>query len=197
LTAISVGTPGLYGLQLVASSGVRRNLDGQTVTMRSAELTLHVLSKSDDVLRLKVAGRHYDSPVPRLLSSAAKEWKKLKRLTSSLSHFVYLGPTPTDVSRGLIDREWFIRALPLEDDGPGGKIYSSMTESQIVHSLGIPVEEESYSIEGARRRVMGDDEMQGLVSYQLSRRTGSSSLLRGPQEDLKAKLHWFQYSILS
>ena len=113
------------------------------------------------------------------------------------SVILFILAPPTDVSRGLIDREWFIRALPVEDDGPGGKIYSSMTESQIVHSLGIPVEEESYSIEGARRRVMGDDEMQGLVSYQLSRRTGSSSLLRGPQEDLKAKLHWFQYSILS
>jgi hypothetical protein len=178
LSIASDTTPGLYGLQLVAKA----QLDGQTVTMRSAELTLHVLSKSDDVLRLKVAGRHYDSPVPRLLSSPTKEWKKLKRLTSSLRHFVYLGPAPTDVTRGLIDREWFIRALPVEDDGPGRKIYSSSTESQIVHSLGIPVEEELYSIDDARRRAMGEDEIQGLVSRQLSRRTGPSSLSRGRQK---------------
>jgi hypothetical protein len=174
LSIASDATAGLYRLQLVAKA----QLDGRTITMRSVELALHVLSKRDDVLRLKVAGRHYDSPVPRLLSSAPKEWKKLKRLTSSLSHFFYLGPAPTDVIRGLSDREWFIRALPVEDDGPGRKIYSSRTESQIVHSLGIPVEEELYSIEDARRRVIGDDEMQGLVSYQISRRTKSSTLSR-------------------
>ncbi|MGA3239246.1 MAG: hypothetical protein ABSG03_23460 [Bryobacteraceae bacterium] len=178
VTVASDTTPGLYILQLVAKAQV----DGQTVTMSSAAITLHALGKGDDVLRLKVAGRHYDSPVPRLLASPGKEWKKLKRLASSASQFVYLGPAPTDVIRALADREWFIRALPVEDDGPGRKIYSSETGSQIVHSLGIPVEEELYSIEDACRRVMGGDETQGLASYRLSRRGRSSSSDRDPQE---------------
>jgi hypothetical protein len=178
LTVPSDTTPGLYGFQLVAKA----HLDGQTVTMSSAELALHVLGKGDDALRLKVAGRHYDSPLPRLLASTAKDWKKLKRLSSSPSQFVYLGPAPTDVIHGVSDTEWFIRALPVEDDGPGRKVYSSATESQIVHSLGIPVEEELYSIEDARRRVMGESEMQGLVSYQLSRRGRFPTLPRGRQK---------------
>ncbi len=158
--------PGLYWLQLQA----RARLGEREVSMSSVVLISHVLGKGEDVLRLKVVGRHYDSPMQRILGAPQKEWKQMKRIASSVRDFIYLGPTPTDVIRDSKDAEWFLRALAVEDLGHGQKQYSTSTDSRIVHSLGIPVEEEIYSVDTTIRRLSGCDEIQGLLVDQITRR---------------------------
>jgi hypothetical protein len=159
-------TPGLYWLQLQA----RAHLGERKISMSSVVLIVHVLGKNEDVLRLKVAGHHYDSPMQRILGAPQREWKQMKRIASSVRDFIYLGPTPTDVIRGSKDAEWFLRALAVEDMGHGRKQYSTSTDSRIVHSLGIPVEEELYTLDTTIRRLSGRDEIQGLLAGQIARR---------------------------
>lgn len=166
LTLARQTIPGTYWLRLKA----RARLGEKDASMSSVVLIVNVLGKKDDVLRLKVAGRHYDSPVSTILGVPQKEWKSLKRRASRANEFVFLGPTSTDVIRGAKDTEWVVRALPVKDAGPGRKEFSTDTVSRVVHSFGIPVEEELYSVGETIRRISGHDEMQDLLLRQIHRR---------------------------
>jgi hypothetical protein len=157
---------GLYTFQF----RVKAHLDGRAVSMSSAALTVLVPSQEEDVLRLKVAGRHYDSPIEALLKSSTEDWDKLQGYTARLDEFIYLGPTPVDVVRGVTDQQWLVRSLPVTDDGSGRKIYSSDTQSRIVHPLGIPVEEELFSVAEAGRRIFGKTGREGLLVRQVRRK---------------------------
>jgi len=117
--------PGTYWLRLKA----RARLGEKDASMSSVLLIVNVLGKKDDVLRLKVAGRHYDSPVSKILGVPQKEWKSLKRKASRANEFVFLGPTSTDVICGAKDTEWVVRALPVKEAGPGRKEFSTDTVS--------------------------------------------------------------------
>jgi hypothetical protein len=74
------------------------------------------------------------------------------------------------VVNGSKDEEWFLRAVSIRDAGDGHKIYSGVEPSRVVYRLGIPVEEELFTIRDAFRRVVGADEMQKLLPSQLTRR---------------------------
>lgn len=158
--------PGTYWLRLKARSRLGEN----DTSMSSVVLIVNVLGKKDDVLRLKVAGRHYDSPVSKILNVSQKDWKSLKREASRTSQFVFLGPATTDVIRGTKDTEWSVRALPVKDAGPGRKEFSTDTVSRVVHSFGFPVEEELFSVGETIRRISGQDEMRDLLLRQIHRR---------------------------
>jgi hypothetical protein len=166
LTLASQTLPGTYWLRLKA----RARLGEKDASMSSVLLIVNVLGKKDDVLRLKVAGRHYDSPVSKILGVSQSEWKSLKREASRTNQIVFLGPTTTDVIRGVKDTEWVVRALPVKDAGPGRKEYATDTVSRVVHSFGIPVEEELHSVGETIRRISGHDEMQDLLLCQIYRR---------------------------
>lgn len=63
-----------------------------------------------------------------------------------------------------------MRALPVKDAGPGRKEFPTDAVSRVVHSFGIPVEEELYSVGETIRRISGHDEMQDLLLCQIRRR---------------------------
>ena len=129
--------------------------------MSSVLLIVNVLGKKDDVLRLKVAGRHYDSPVSKILGVSQKRMEEFEArgFTDKPNRFLRPNHNRCDPRSQRIPNG-SVRALPVKDAGRGLKEYATDTVSRVVHSFGIPVEEELHSVGETIRRISGHDEMQ-------------------------------------
>lgn len=97
----------------------------------------------------------------------------MRERSEDKSRLTYLGPTPADIVGGTKDERWVLRAVTLTDVGDGAQTFSLQAESQVVFSLGTPVDEEIYSVRDAFMCVTGADETAHILPHQLRRKENS------------------------
>jgi len=157
--------PGLY--QVVFS--VNGKMDGRSVVRRSSRFDIHVKGDDADVLDLYVFDRHYDSPAAQLLALDDSTWRRLKEETKDCDQLVFLGPSFYEISTGLTDHTWIIRACKAQpqEDGRSARIEFGEPTAEILN-LGTAVDEELFSLDQIMCQIVGDD-WRELLAAQLKR----------------------------
>lgn len=147
-------TPGLY--QVVIS--VNGKLDGRSVVRRSSRFDIHVKGDDSDLLDLYVLDRHYDSPAAQLLALDDSTWRMLKEEATDRNQLVFLGPSFYEISTGLTDHTWIVRACKAQpqEDGLSTRIEFGEPSAEILN-LGTAVDEELFSLDEIMRQIVGDD----------------------------------------
>ena len=161
--------PGVYEF-LVSARG---NVAGQSIHVESCRFALHVPSEHEDILKLNVKGRHYDSPACQVLNLPEDSWRLVKNEVKKQDQAVYLGPSEHEILHGIQDERWVIRRLashPIQDGALSGRLLSPEQQSIVILDLGTLVDEELYSLEIARLRMTGSDSWQDLFDLQIQRR---------------------------
>jgi hypothetical protein len=172
LTLDEDSQPGLYRIMFRVSFTEGTEL----IKLHSPSFLLRVGDSTDDVLTLHVF-RHYDSAAEYVLRLEESKWRLLKGRTSAGDSIVFLGPSSYEISKRIEDSTWIIREIagvPLTDGRPGIEI-SYGQPSTILLNLGVPVEEDLYSLADAIGRVSGQDRWQSLLPKQMERRKTSKS----------------------
>jgi hypothetical protein len=133
-------------------------IDGEkSFSLFSPIFQLHKKSITNDILKLCVVGKYYDTPVKNILELDERTWMTAKR--ELLNHIKYLGPTINDTAQ---DKEkpqtWAINLLKGKRDKTNG-VYAldikSTRQAKLLVDLNIPIEETIYTKEDAFREVLG------------------------------------------
>ncbi|HEY0323067.1 MAG TPA: hypothetical protein VGC66_19075 [Pyrinomonadaceae bacterium] len=157
--------PGLY--QVVFS--VNGKMDGRSIVRRSSRFDIHVKGGEADILDLYVFDRHYDSPAAQLLALDDSTWKRLKDETKDRNQLVFLGPSFYEISTGLTDHTWIIRACKAQPQGDGSRATIGFGEPTTeILNLGTAVDEELFSLDEIMCQIVGND-WREILAVQLKR----------------------------
>jgi hypothetical protein len=171
--------PGFYDIIFRA----RGKCAGEAVDLYSPSFVVNVRDPGEDVLVLHVM-RHYDSAAPHVLKLDQASWNSLKAETASQSKMLFLGPSLVDIPRRIRDSTWLVREVFGTPSAGNDRSISIPFKqpSRILLDLGIPVEEELYSLTDAIQRVCGADSSMKLLPEQIARRklTQASKALKRP-----------------
>jgi hypothetical protein len=159
--------PGFYRIIFRA----RGKHAGETVDLYSPTFSVNVRDPREDVLLLHVL-KHYDSAAPHVLNLDKSTWNSLKAETRAKGVMVFLGPSLVDIPRRIKDSTWLIReVVGTPHAGDDRRISIPFNQpSKTLLDLGIPVEEELYSLTSALQRVLDADSSKRLLPQQIARR---------------------------
>jgi hypothetical protein len=155
--------PGYYELQFVAQVPSERR------KYLSPVLPLVIRAEENNTCSLMVVGKHYDSPVERVLGLPEEDWDRVaRRLPEGTVQL--LGPSMHELAAGQVSPDkWQIREL-VHTPGPDGSwLVPDVPPSELISLTGA-VDEPLYSIQDCRQRVEGRSEWPQILDRQFSRR---------------------------